>query len=53
MADPKVFLDRSVASGLSDRVWEFLNKLAAQSRGDGNDAYHYWAGEVVSKHNIE
>jgi hypothetical protein len=53
VADPKVFLDRSVASGLSDRVWEFLNKLAAQSRGDGNDAYHYWAGEVVSKHNIE
>ncbi|MEE4675477.1 phospholipase D family protein [Pseudomonas alliivorans] len=50
--DPKMFLKRSAASGLSDRVWEFLNKLAAQSRGDGNDAYRYWAGEVVSKHNI-
>ncbi|WP_240364283.1 hypothetical protein [Pseudomonas syringae] len=53
VANPKVFLDRSVASGLSDRVWEFLNKLAEQSRGDGNDAYHYWAGEVVNRHNIE
>lgn len=53
MDDPRVFLDRSGDLGLSDRVWEFLNKLAAQSRGDGNDAYHYWAGEVVSKHNIK
>lgn len=50
--DPRVFLDRSGDLGLSDRVWEFLNKLAAQSRGDGNDAYRYWAGEVVSNHNI-
>jgi hypothetical protein len=53
VADPQEFLDRSRASGHSDRVWRFLKRLAERSGGDGNDAYQYWAGEVVRKHRIE
>lgn len=52
VSNPKVFLDRSAASGHSDRVWLFLKKLAEQSRRDGNETYQYWAGQVVREHGI-
>lgn len=52
VTDPKIFLDRSVASGLSEGVWSFLSRLAKRGGGDGNDAYTYWASQVVRKHSI-
>lgn len=53
VADAQEFLDRSRASGHSDRFWRLLKRLAERSGGDGNDAYQYWAREVVRKDSIE